>query len=565
MSINSLLSAPNHLLKSDFTLFAEKFNTNDLMQISDVDFAQIQPRLAKSIERFLVLDNMDVLLISTPDLPFYRQMTAKWLQKEVKSTEIKNILHAENPTQEELFGYLTKSDSVANGDKLIPHHGLLHQVNNGILVLPLSYLLNNLSVWDRLRQVQTEKRLVWSPDKKLFSQGELPDAERIDFKLVLTGDRQLFASLEQIEPELFNGIALFAEYEFDFKLTDNNFLHWAGFIRFLCGEFHLPKIKDLATFFTIADLGARYMEEQFRVPLCPVWYQQILCEASIESRLTGKDSIDASAVKAAKKSKIDRENYLQLRSREDIEGGQVIIDCQGKEIGQVNGLTVVSIAGHPKSYGEPSRISCVVHIGDGDISDVERKAELGGNIHAKGMMIMQAFLSASLELEQPLPFSASIVFEQSYCEVDGDSASLAELCSLVSALSKIPINQQIAVTGAVDQFGCVQAVGGINEKIEGFFDICQHQKLTGFQGVILPKTNKNNLCLDQKVIDAVKQGKFHIWLVETVDEALSLLTGIPFYKTDKEENDCLIQRISDRIHQIENGHISRSWFDRFFR
>ncbi|MEF1210878.1 S16 family serine protease [Vibrio alginolyticus] len=177
------------------------------------------------------------------------------------------------------------------------------------------------------------------------------------------------------------------------------------------------------------------------------------------------------------------------------------------------------MAGHPVSYGEPARISCVIHFGDGDVSDVERKAELGGNLHAKGMMIMQAFLSSALKLDEPLPYSASIVFEQSYSEVDGDSASLAELCCLVSALSESPINQQVAVTGAVDQFGRVQAVGGLNEKIEGFYQVCKHQGFTGNQGVVMPKSNLKHLALHKDVIESIKNGDFHIWSVSTVDDA----------------------------------------------
>lgn len=564
MSTNSLLALASQSLKSDFSHFFQAVKEQDLPQISDVSYAEIQPRLAKAIQRFLALDSMDVLLISTPDLPFYRQMTAKWLQNEEQAQRNRSVIHAENPSQEELFGYITKSDNVTGEGALTKHYGLVQQANNGILVLPLSYVLNNLGVWERLRQIQSEGKLTWRMDEKMLTRHSLPQPDALDFKLVLSGDRQLFATLEQLEPDLFAGIALFAEYEFDFKLTTENFTLWAGFVRFLCAQFKLTKIQQLSTLFALADAGSRYMEEQFRVPLCPIWYQQLLHEANIEAQLKAKGDIDASSISAALQAKDERESYLQLRSREDIEDGQVIIDCQGSEVGQVNGLTVVTIVGHPKSYGEPSRISCVVHIGDGDISDVERKAELGGNIHAKGMMIMQAFVSASLELEHPLPFSASIVFEQSYSEVDGDSASLAELCSLVSALSKAPINQQIAVTGAVDQFGCVQAVGGINEKIESFFDICKHQNLTGSQGVILPKTNQHNLSLNQEVIDAVECGDFHIWLVETVDEALSLLTGVALYKNDQ-NSDSLIERISQRIQQIEQHDEPQSWLDRLFR
>ncbi len=167
---------------------------------------------------------------------------------------------------------------------------------------------------------------------------------------------------------------------------------------------------------------------------------------------------------------------------------QILIETEGECVGQINALSVIEFPGHPRAFGEPSRISCVVHIGDGEFIDVERKAELGGNIHAKGMMIMQAFLMSELELEQQLPFTASLTFEQSYSEVDGDSASMAELCALISAPANVPINQSIAITGSVDQFGRVQPVGGLNE-IEGFFTICQQRGLTGKQGVIIQRSS----------------------------------------------------------------------------
>lgn len=265
------------------------------------------------------------------------------------------------------------------------------------------------------------------------------------------------------------------------------------------------------------------------------------------------DIITADDVEKAIEAKYFRESYLPLRAVDDIHKGQVFIDTRGEHIGQVNGLTVIEMPGHPMAYGEPARISCVVHFGDGDIADVERKAELGGNIHAKGMMIMQAFVSAALDLDEPLPYSASIVFEQSYCEVDGDSASLAELCAFVSALSLQPINQSIAITGAVDQFGRVQAVGGINEKIEGFYNICEHRGLTGSQGVILPKTNLNALCLNKDVTDAIRDGNFHIWAVEHVEEAFPLITGLPFSGDEETETDTLLDKIAQRIDTFHHG------------
>jgi Lon-like ATP-dependent protease len=306
--------------------------------------------------------------------------------------------------------------------------------------------------------------------------------------------------------------------------------------------------------------GMRFTEDQHYLPLGVLWHNQLL---GLASQYTQNDAIDFDAIDKAIDDKYYRESYLPQRAVDDIRDGQVIIETTGEQIGQINGLTVIDMAGHPVSYGEPARISCVIHFGDGDVSDVERKAELGGNLHAKGMMIMQAFVSSALDLDAPLPYAASIVFEQSYSEVDGDSASLAELCCLVSALSETPVNQQIAVTGAVDQFGRVQAVGGLNEKIEGFYQVCKHQGFTGEQGVIMPKTNLKHLALHKEVIDSIKNGEFHIWSVSTVDEAIPLLMSKPF----RGEDDSIISKIAERIenferHEHPEGIVERikNWF-----
>jgi Lon-like ATP-dependent protease len=241
-----------------------------------------------------------------------------------------------------------------------------------------------------------------------------------------------------------------------------------------------------------------------------------------------------------------REGFLAERMQDEILLEQILIETEGEQIGQINALSVIEFPGHPRAFGEPSRISCVVHVGDGEFNDVERKAELGGNIHAKGMMIMQAFLMAELELEQQLPFSASLTFEQSYSEVDGDSASMAELCALMSALAGVPINQSLAITGSVDQFGRSQPVGGLNEKIEGFFAICHQRELTGKQGVIIPSANVRHLSLHQELLDAVQAQQFFIWAVDDVRDALPLLTGLPW---EAEGQNNLKQLIQERIAQ----------------
>ena len=269
----------------------------------------------------------------------------------------------------------------------------------------------------------------------------------------------------------------------------------------------------------------------------------------------------AAIAKALEKLKF-RHNSSEIYSAQSFDDNFINLPTKGAMVGQINGLTVIDTGDY--TYGEPARITTSVHYGDGEVADIERKSELGGNIHAKGMMIMQAFVSSALNLEDPLPYAASVVFEQSYCEVDGDSASLAELCSLVSALSEYPINQHIAVTGAVDQFGRVQAVGGLNEKIEGFYHVCKHNGLTGEQGVILPKSNLRHLALKPDLIESIKNEEFHIWSVSNVDEAIPLIMNKPF-RDDEEES--VLSKIAERIENFERhehppGIVERikNWF-----
>ncbi|KHT63712.1 ATP-dependent protease [Photobacterium gaetbulicola] len=512
----------------------------------------LQDRLTDAVRRFTAVELQPrVLRITAPDNKVYRDYVIELISQQAEAkNESPVIVAGENVTEQSLFGAVYPPVEENNINKQQVKHGLVHQANNGYLVLSVGAILANPSLWPRLKSILMNGTLEWqaASNKSLYP---LPPAEQLNIKLVLIGDRYLMAELENAEPDISSGFTMYGEFEQDLVISKDNLPLYLAYLKTIIKTAKLPELADTQALEMVLKTGARYAEDQTRVPLCPIWHQSLLCEAALESQ---GHKITAQHLEDSIQAREYRESYLPERAIEDIHHGQVVINCQGEEVGQVNGLTVVEVPGHPRAYGEPARISCVVHFGDGDISDVERKAELGGNIHAKGMMIMQAFLSTALDLDQPLPFSASIVFEQSYSEVDGDSASLAELCSLVSALSMQPINQQIAVTGAVDQFGRVQAVGGINEKIEGFYKVCAFRGLTGNQGVILPKTNLTNLCLNNEVLEAVKAGKFHLWTAESVDDALPLLTGQAF-RSDDEDAETLLAKIAERIDIFHNGEI----------
>ncbi len=398
-------------------------------------------------------------------------------------------------------------------------------------------------MWLRLKKCVEQGYVDWiSPDERRPLPVSVPPLP-LKLQLVLCGDREALAEFQALDPET-HEMAIYTEFEENIQVLDeDDMLAWCRWSADLAQQAGLP-LPEADFWPELIKEGVRYSGDQETLPLCPRW----LLRQMRESALMG-ENLNAEALRDALDARLWRENYLNERMRDEILLKQILIETEGEVVGQINGLSVIEYPGHPRAWGDPSRITCVVHPGDGEFMDVERKAELGGNIHAKGMMIMQAYLIAELELEQQLPFSASLVFEQSYSEVDGDSASLAELCALISALANQPVNQQIAVTGSVDQFGNVQPVGGLNEKIEGFFDICHQRELTGQQGVIIPACNVRHLCLNQDVVTAVEQGRFHIWAIDRADEALPLLTG-KIWRTEDGEGESLLLTIQDRISQL---------------
>ncbi|EKO3960519.1 Lon protease family protein [Vibrio fluvialis] len=512
-----------------------------------------QTRLSQAIERFIHINGFSrVLLINAPDNSIYRSLIKEQMDSLVTTAP---VVITETLNMATIFGQV----KAENGQVVNETNGLLDQANNGYLIVSANLLLANPASWPMLKSaVLGDPVSPLNCDPK--SPIQTPLNKRYNIKLVVVGDRNQLGDVDFLDSDIHSGLCLFSELEMDIKIEPETITTYLGYLRWIANRYQLPDLSQDAIE-AVMTAGARYTEDQHYAPLCVMWLRALLEETSL---ISSGQRIEKNHVELALNQRYYRESYLPERALDDILDGQVIIETQGEQIGQVNGLTVIDIAGHPVSYGEPARISCVIHFGDGDISDVERKVELGGNLHAKGMMIMQAFVSSALNLDVPLPFSASVVFEQSYSEVDGDSASLAELCSLVSALSEYPIDQQIAVTGAVDQFGRVQAVGGLNEKIEGFYRVCQHQGFTGEQGVILPKSNLKHLALHKSVVESIKNGEFNIWPVSNVDEAVPVLMNKPFRGDDEES---VISRIAERIENFEKhvqpqGFVERvkNWF-----
>ncbi|MBY6196707.1 Lon protease family protein [Vibrio hangzhouensis] len=507
---------------------------------------ELQPRLRSAL-RFFVSDacQSKVLVIKDGDSLKYRQLIANEL------SSLGKVAVITTDTNPEL---LFDRYQVLNSEVHVSA-GLITQAQGGVLIASTQASLNSFDLWSNIKTLLLGSELDSLP---LESKQRVLEPPKFmsDFKMIVMGERDQLAELDYADSEFRSGFMQYTELESDLKLSLDNAERYFGYVNGLL-EQYLPTYRlDNSGYLRLLQAGARDMEDKQYLPLSIEWHLALLGEASSFSQ---DNTITAADIEAAIQAKRNREAYLPERAIDDILEGQVVIETQGKQVGQVNGLTVIDIPGHPVTYGEPARISCVVHFGDGDVSDVERKVDLGGNIHAKGMMIMQAFVSSELDLDAPLPYSASIVFEQSYCEVDGDSASLAELCSLVSALSGYPIDQQIAVTGAVDQFGRVQAVGGLNEKVEGFYSVCKHQGLTGKQGVVLPQTNIQHLALSAEVLESIKQGEFHIWSATHVDEVIPLLMDKPF---KSETEDSVIGKIAERIENFEKHEMPETLLER---
>ena len=420
--------------------------------------------------------------------------------------------------------------------------GLVHQANGGVLMISLRTLLAQPLLWMRLKNIATRQRFDWvGYDESRPLPVSIPSMP-LSLKVVLVGDREALADFQEMEPELADR-AIYSEFEDNIQISDaEEMQQWLQWVAALAARAGLASPAPDAWPVLIRE-AVRYTGDQETLPLCPLWLDKQLREVAA---LTEDALFTGEQLAQMLLQREWREGYLADRMQDEILLEQILVETEGERIGQINALSVIEFPGHPRAFGEPSRISCVVHIGDGEFIDIERKAELGGNIHAKGMMIMQAYLMSQLQLDQQIPFTASLTFEQSYSEVDGDSASMAELCALISALAEVPVNQSIAITGSVDQFGRAQPVGGLNEKIEGFFTVCQQRGLSGKQGVIIPLQNVRHLSLNQEILKAVEEEQFSIWAIEDIADALPLLTNLVW---DGEGQTTLMQTIQERIAQ----------------
>jgi lon-related putative ATP-dependent protease len=405
--------------------------------------------------------------------------------------------------------------------------GALHRANGGYLIVDARKLLTQPLSWDALKRALRSRELrIESPGQmlSLISTVSLePEPIPLDLKVVLIGDRTLYYLLSQHDPEFQDLFKVAVDFDEDVERDLDTARLYARLVGTLAKRTGLrPFDRDAVA--RVIEHGARLAGDSGKLSAQVDLIDDLVREADYWAAEGGGDVVGLADVEHAIAAHERRNDRMRERSLEQIAQGTVLIDSSGERVGQVNGLAVLSLGNF--AFGRPSRITARVRLGRGEVVDIERKAELGGPLHTKGVFILEGFLGARYAADRPLSLSASLVFEQSYGGVDGDSASSTELYALLSALAEAPIKQSLAVTGSVNQHGEVQAIGGANEKIEGFFDVCAARGLDGEQGVLIPAANVRHLMLRRDVIEAAERGQFHIYPIATIDQGIEILTGV---------------------------------------
>ncbi|MBI4182498.1 MAG: AAA family ATPase [Proteobacteria bacterium] len=445
------------------------------------------------------------------------------------------VIFEDHPTYQNLVGQV---EHVAHMGALLTDFslikaGALHRANDGYLVLDARKVLLNPFAWEGLKQALKSRRIRIESLGQAFSLVSTvslePEPIPLKVKVVLLGDRMLYYLLQAYDPEFAELFKVAADFDDQMARNAENQMRFAKLLGTLARRESLKPL-DRAAVARVIEHSARLAGDSERLSARVRASVDLVREAHFWARNGGKEAIGAADIECAIEAQIRRASRVRERLREEVLRETLLIDTDGAKVGQINGLAVYQVGDY--AFGRPSRITARLRLGTGRVLDIEREVELGGPIHSKGVMILSSFLASRYAADKPLSLSASLVFEQSYSGVEGDSASSAELYALISALAEAPIDQSFAVTGSVNQFGEVQAIGGVNEKIEGFFEICEARGLTGRQGALIPFANAKHLMLERKVVDAVKAGRFRVIPVKTIDQGIEVLTGIPAGERD---------------------------------
>ena len=442
-----------------------------------------------------------------------------------------------NPSFYNLFGKLEYENSFGTlkTDFTLIKPGLIHEANGGYIVLQVRDLLSNNIIWDSFKRVLRTK-LAYVDTLKDYQMNTVaiaslkPEPIPVNIKVILIGPSNIYHQLLNFDEDFKKLFKVKVEFEEEAPRNDNTMNKIAQFIHNFCEKENAPHFNAGAVA-NVIEYCSRAVENQNKLSTQLNDITELLGEACTWAKMDGARVVTSEYVKKAISERIERINKYDQHLVEMIQNGTIMIDTDGEKVGQINGLSVMKIGDY--SFGKPAKITANTYVGKSGIVNVEREVSMSGTSHSKGVMILSAYIGEKFAQEIPLALSASLCFEQMYSGVDGDSASSTELYALLSSLSELPIKQSIAVTGSVTQKGEIQAIGGVTDKIEGFFNICKLRGLTGEQGIIMPHQNIKNLNLSDEVIAAVKDGMFHIYPVKTIDEGIEILTGVPAGKKNK--------------------------------
>ncbi len=445
------------------------------------------------------------------------------------------VIYEDNPAFQNLVGrvdYLAQLGMMITNLKLIKP-GALHKANGGYLILDAVKVLTQPYAWEALKRALRANQVRIESLSQMYGFGNSlplePEPVPLNTKVVMVGERMHYYLLREADPEFAELFKVAADFDDDMDRDDANVAQYARFIASLAQGAKLKPFDRVAVA-RLVEEGSRIAADSGKMSLSARRMVDLMQEAEHFAVGAGKSQVSAEDISQALEAQLSRTGRIPEEIRDQMMRNLLFITLDERKVGQVNALVIIEIG--DRMFGHPVRVTATARLGEGQVVDIERETELGGSIHSKGVLILSAFLASRYSRDIPLSLNASLVFEQSYGPVEGDSASLAELCALLSALSEVPIQQNLAITGSVNQHGEVQPIGGVNEKIEGFFDICFARGLTGKQGVIIPDANVQHLMLREDIVKACADKKFAIYAVNAVDDALELLTGRPAGSTD---------------------------------
>lgn len=478
----------------------------------------------------------DFLNGSKKTMSFSPQREDTYLKYEVNvitdNTNLKGvpIVMELNPTYNNIFGKVEHEADMGTyvTNFTLIRGGALHQANGGFLILPVKELLLNYFSWESLKRALKNNEVtienILDQFGYLSTKSLKPDAVPLNVQIILIGSPQLYYLLHEWDEDFKELFKIKAEFDTSMDFSARNIKDFAGVIYKIERENNLLPLHEEAIA-TLIEQASRMVHDQNKISIQFGEIVNILLEANHYAKTENKLELTADYIKKSIDSRYYRSSLIQEKINEMIKRKTLMIDLSGEKVGQINGISVLDLG--DIMFGRPNKITACAASGKEGLIDIEREAELGGPIHTKGVLILLGFLAEKYGQNKAISLFASLVFEQSYSEIEGDSASSAELYAIISSLSQLPIKQAIAVTGSVNQKGEIQPVGAINEKIEGYFEVCRQAGLTGEQGVLIPKANEDNLMLKEDVINEVKEGKFHIWSISSIDEGIEILMGCP--------------------------------------